>query len=195
MKTHTALHRAARLAATLAGRVARAAAAAAIVAAPLVAAPDPASANAPSEDAARADRYLGELLAEINARRARVGTPPLAYAGPSANAAVSQYLADLTPLMVAYNACFHGMGNPVAPGWDYVAASGLRGEVGGEVLGCPGNDGYWTPKRIADGWWSSPSHFQSLYGDPSARLLACGTYGPQKNGSAYQTIACLTYRV
>src|SRR5262245_55832076 len=75
--------------------------------------------------------YLDQLLAEINARRAMVGTPPLAYIAPEANSAVGGYLADLTPQMEAYRSCFHGQNNPVAPGWDYVAASGIDGEARG----------------------------------------------------------------
>ena len=139
--------------------------------------------------------YTDQLLSEINARRARAGTAPLSYVAPATNEAVSQYLADLTPLMRAYNTCFHGMYNPVAPGWDYVAAAGLDAEVGGEVLGCPMEGFYWTPQQIADGWWSSPSHFGSLYGDPSANVVACGTYGAGRDGNGYQTVACITYRI
>ena len=154
-----------------------------------VAAPVAAPAEAPSA------AYMDQLLREINARRARAGTAPLAYVAPSANQAVSQYLTDLTPLMRAYRTCFHGMGNPVAPGWDYVAAVGLDAEVGGEVLGCPMDGFFWTPQQIADGWWNSPSHFGSLYGDPSANAVACGTYGAGRDGRGYQTVACITYRV
>ena len=54
---------------------------------------------------------------------------------------------------------------------------------------------HWTPKQIADGWWNSPSHFGSLYGDPSANAVACGTYGAGRDGRGYQTVACITYRV
>ena len=98
-------------------------------------------------------------------------------------------------MMVAYNSCVHGMYNPVAPGWDYVEAAGLPGDAHGEVLACPDSNGFWTASKIAESWWSSPVHFQSLYADPDANVVACGTYGPQKNGAAYQTIACITYRV
>src|SRR5919112_442927 len=52
--------------------------------------------------------YLEQLLDEINAGRARAGTAPLAYAGAGANDAVGRYLAELTPLMLAAGACFHG---------------------------------------------------------------------------------------
>ena len=190
------LGRAAAIVRRATGVIGRAIVAGVIVSTPIIAAPaTEAAAAAPSEDAARADRYLGQLLSEINARRARVGSPPVAYATQAANSAVDQYLADLTPLMLAYNSCFHGTGNPVPPGWDYVGASGLRGDAHGEVIACPGTDGYWTPARIADSWWGSPPHFQSLYADPDANAVACGTYGPQKNGAAYQTIACITYRI
>ena len=151
--------------------------------------------GAQSTEAVRASRYMDQLLSEINARRAKAGTPPIAYAASAANAAVDQYLADLTPMMLAYNACFHGMGNPVPPGWDYVAMSGLAGEARGEVIACPDSNGFWTAKTIADGWWNSPMHHMYLYGDPGANAVACGTYGAQKGGSAYLTIACVTYRI
>jgi hypothetical protein len=138
---------------------------------------------------------MDQLLNEINARRARAGTGPVAYAPGDANPAVTQYLADLTPRMVAMRSCFHGMYDPVAPGWDYVAATGLAGEARGEVLGCPGQGYYWTAKTIADGWWNSPSHFRSLYADPNANAVACGAYGVGSNGNGYQTVACVTYRI
>ena len=144
---------------------------------------------------ARATSYLDQLLGEINTRRANAGSPPVAFAGSDANLAVSQYLADLTPMMVAMHSCFHGTGNPVSPGWDYVKGIGFRGEARGEVLACPGDDGFWTAKKIADGWWNSPSHWRSLYGDPRVNAIACGTFGAQNSGRAYQTIACVTYRI
>ena len=134
--------------------------------------------------------YLDQLLDEINRRREQAGTPPLTYAPDDANDAVGRYLADLTPLMLAAHGCFHGS----SPGWSYVAAVGFRAEPRGEVLACPSNDGYWTPDRIADGWWSSPVHQRVLYGDPNANAVACGTYGSQRGGATYQTIACVTYR-
>jgi uncharacterized protein YkwD len=143
----------------------------------------------------RAASYLDQLLNEINARRAAAGTPPVVYAGWQENQAVGQYLADLTPMMVAMHSCFHGQYNPVSPSWDYVAASGFEGQARGEVLACPGDDGFWTAPKIADGWWNSPSHWQSLYGDGRVNAIACGTFGPQRGGRAYQTIACVTYRV
>jgi hypothetical protein len=158
-----------------------------------VAAPVEAPAAAPLE--APTPAYLEQLLDEINARRAKIGSPPLAYASGEANFAVTQYLADLTPLMKAQHACFHGSNNPVAPGWDYVAMSGLKGKVGGEVLGCPGDGFYWTPAKIADGWWASPSHFSALYVDAKANTVACGAYAVGAGGKGYQTVACVTYRV
>jgi uncharacterized protein YkwD len=144
---------------------------------------------------ARAASYLDQLLGEINERRAKAGSPPVVYAGLEANQAVGQYLADLTPRMVALHSCFHGNGNPVSPGWDYVKVSGFGGEARGEVLACPGDDGFWTAPKIADGWWNSPSHWRSLYGDPRVNAIACGTFGAQNGGRAYQTIACVTYKV
>ena len=157
---------------------------AAVLAAPL---------GAPAE--APASTYLDQLLGEINARRAMAGTPPITYVTREANDAVSQYLADLTPLMQAYHTCFHGTGDPVPPAWDYVAAAGLDGEPRGEVLGCPGEGFYWSAQAITDGWWRSPSHFHSLYADPEANAVACGTYGPRRDGQAFVTIACVTYQI
>ena len=104
--------------------------------------------------------YLDDLLTEINARRARIHSPALAYVSSDANFAVTRYLTDLTPRMIAQKTCFHGQNNPVAPSWDYVTASGFDARVGGEVLGCPGESFFWSPQQIADGWWSSPSHFR-----------------------------------
>src|SRR5689334_9366496 len=98
---------------TVATLLAPMAAPTAALAAP-VEAPGAAPAEAPAPD------YLDSLLNEINARRAKLGAQPLMNAGPEANFALSQYLADLTPLMQARHACFHGTNNPVAPGWDYV---------------------------------------------------------------------------
>ncbi len=143
----------------------------------------------------QAASYLDQLLGEINERRAKAGSPPVVFAGIEANQAVGQYLADLTPRMVSQRACFHGTGNPVSPGWDYVKGSGFSGEARGEVLACPGDNGFWTAPKIADGWWSSPSHWRSLYGDPRVNAIACGTFGAQNGGRAYQTIACVTYKV
>jgi hypothetical protein len=143
----------------------------------------------------RAASYLDQLLGEINTRRARAGSPPVVYAGTKANQAVGQYLADLTPMLVAMHACFHGDGNLVAPGWDYVTGSGFQGEARGEVLACPDDQGRWTAAKIADGWWSSSTHREILYADASATAVACGTYGPRQGGRAYQTIACVTYKI
>jgi uncharacterized protein YkwD len=144
----------------------------------------------------RAASYLDQLLTEINIRREKAGTPPVVYAAPTANQAVSQYLADLTPLMVNMHSCFHGNHNPVSPSWDYVSLqAGFGGKPRGEVLACPGDNGFWTAPKIADGWWNSPSHFASLYGDARVNAIACGTFGPQNGGRAYQTIACTTYQI
>ena len=143
----------------------------------------------------RAASYLDQLLGEINARRQRVGNGPVAYINPTANRAVSQYLADLTPMMVSLHACFHGDGYLISPGWDYVKGSGFEGEARGEVLACPDDNASWTAAKIADGWWRSPIHRATLYGDASATAVACGTYGPRQGGRAYQTIACVTYQI
>lgn len=139
--------------------------------------------------------YLGQLLGEINARRAARGSQPLMFAPSDANRAVDHYLADLTPVMMAFGSCFHGMYNPVPPGWDYVSAAGLQGEALGEVIACPDDSGYWTARNIADSWWQSPAHHDAIYGDPFANMVACGTFGPQRNGQAFVTIACVTFRV
>ncbi len=48
-------------------------------------------------DEAEPGPYLEQLLEEINAGRARVGTAPLAYVGAGVNDAVSRYLSELTP--------------------------------------------------------------------------------------------------
>ena len=165
------------------------------IVAPTAAAPAAMAAPVAAPAEAPSSAYMDQLLAEINARRARVGTAPVAYAPGDANPAVSQYLADLTPRMVAMRTCFHGMHNPVAPGWDYVAATGLAGEARGEVLGCPGQGYYWSARAIADGWWNSPSHFRSLYADRNANAVACGAYGAGGNRNGYQTVACVTYRI
>jgi hypothetical protein len=140
----------------------------------------------------RPSRYFDQLLTEINARRAMVGSPPLSYADDSANDAVQQYLADLTPLMLSTNVCFHGMHNPVAPGWDYVAAAGLGGQARGEVIGCPMSGFQWTPQQITKSWWESPAHFGTLYGDPEANVIACGGYGG--GGRGPEVVACVVFR-
>lgn len=140
--------------------------------------------------------YVQQLLDEINGHRGHDGSPPLRYVSPNANQAVSQYLSDLTPRMLAANSCFHGTGGTegVQPSWDYMAANGVNERALGEVLGCPGFDGYWTPSQIANRWWQSPPHRTKLYLDRTADTLACGVYGPQRGGKAYQTIACVTLR-
>ncbi len=175
-----------------------------LLSAPWLAVPSSAQAAGPSEGQhnasagvmdVQAASYLDQLLGEINERRARAGNQPLIYAGSDANLAVGQYLADLTPMMVSLRSCFHGTGNPVSPGWDYVKGVGFGGEARGEVLACPGNNGFWTAPKIADGWWNSPSHWRSLYGDSRVNAIACGTFGPQNGGRAYQTIACVTYKI
>jgi hypothetical protein len=167
--------------------------AASLLVTPVSAPRDAFAAPAEAKPAAPSGGYLDQLLHEINGRRARVGSPPLSYANAGANAAVGQYLADLTPMMMSMNACFHGMHNPVPPGWDYVAASGVGGEARGEVIGCP-MDGYqWSPQQIANSWWESPAHFQALYGDPDANIVACGGYGQGRRG--YESVACVTFRI
>jgi hypothetical protein len=139
--------------------------------------------------------FLARLLGEINARRAARGAPPLTFAPADANRAVDRYLADLTPVMMSYGSCFHGMYNPVPPGWDYVTAAGLQGDALGEVIACPDDSGFWTAPNIADSWWQSPAHHEAIYGDYAANVVACGTFGPQRGGQAFTSIACVTFRV
>jgi hypothetical protein len=138
--------------------------------------------------------YVRQLVDEINGWRAAAGTAPLALDGDGPRAALASYVADLTRAMVATGQCFHGDGHRVASVWDYLAASGVTLSGGSEVLGCPSHDGYWTPTRIAERWWTSPLHHQLLYRDPNVNTLACGTYGPQRGGAAYQTVVCVAYR-
>lgn len=138
--------------------------------------------------------YLEQLLDEINRRRSAAGTPPLAFVSSEANAALDRHAAELTATMLASGVCGHGVGDPPRFGWDYVADAGVDAEGAGEVIACPGGDGFWTAARVADGWWGSPFHARVLYDDSSANALACGTYGPQNGGRAYQTILCVTLR-
>ncbi len=142
----------------------------------------------------RASDYLLQLVGEINARRASAGTSPLALAAMPVNASIAQYVADLTPRIAERGKCFHGDGQPVAPGWDYAAAAGLGAPAGGEVLACPDSTGYWTPAKLAERWWLSESHKQTLYVDGSTNLVACGTFNALDGGKAFQTIACVTFR-
>jgi len=121
-----------------------------------------------------------------------VGTQPVSYIGEEANEAVGAYLADLTPVLEATMGCYHGD----TPAWDYVAAAtGFGGEARGEVLACPDGNGFWTSDRIAEAWLNSPGHFEEIYGDPDANAVACGTYGAQRGGRAFETIACVTYHL
>lgn len=138
-------------------------------------------------------RYVERLLAEINLRREQAGVPTLVLAPERANVAADRYLADLTPAMVASGTCGHGAGSPARYSWDYVAETGFPGVGRGEVIACAEMTGHWTPARLAQSWWDSPVHQRILYADPRASLVACGTYGPHRDGAAYQTVACVTY--
>lgn len=137
--------------------------------------------------------YLARLLHEINHKRASIGARPLAYAGGHANAAVDRYLADLAPMMQAYNACFHGTGYPVRPGWDYTRDAGVDVFPRGEVLACPDSEADWTPEYAAERWWRSPGHAQILYADGDAGHIACGVYGQRRGKASYTTVACVTF--
>ena len=162
---------------------------------PDVASAAPVAARGKGQPSGQDGNYLEQLLQEINSRRSRVGARPLAFAPADANRAVDQYLADLTPVMMSYGACFHGNHNPVPPSCEYVSASGLGGDALGEVLACPDDSGYWTAQHIADSWWQSPIHHQAIYSDRDANVVACGTFGPQRGGQAFVTIACVTFRI
>ena len=63
------------------------------------------------------------------------------------------------------------------------------------MLACPDDTGFWTADRIADAWLNSPVHFDEIYGDGDANAVACGTYNALRGGQAYETIACVTYRL
>ena len=167
--------------------------AASLLVTPISASAPALAAPAEASPSSQSNRYLDQLLNEINHRRAMVGSPPLSYVDDTANGAVFDYLADLAPLMMAMNVCFHGQHNPVAPGWDYVSASGLEGEARGEVIGCPMGGFQWTPQQITASWWDSPAHFEALYGDPEANVVACGGYGEGRRG--FEAVACVTFRI
>jgi hypothetical protein len=147
------------------------------------------------EDSARSV-YLAKLFDEVNERRDRAHTPRFEMMVTEGNEAVNAYLADLLPAMVTRRACFHGDSvYGMRAGWDYLAPLGIdTGMIGGEVLACPdtAGSGFWTPARIADGWWGSPTHQQTLYRDPRPIGVACGAEGPIRGGEAYETVACIT---
>ena len=137
--------------------------------------------------------YLDQLLGEVNSRRSLVGASPLAFVSNDANRAVRQYLNDLVPHMVAQNTCFHGDYNPVPPAWDYVASVATLPEpaVRGEVLACPMTGYYWAAPELAETWWRSPYHQQTLYTDPDAAVVACGVFDARNGGVL--AAACVVY--
>ena len=135
---------------------------------------------------------MDQLLGETNARRGRAGAAPLAYVAPAANLAVSQYLADLTPLMWENNTCYHGMGYPVARGWNFVAAAGLDAAVSSEVLGCPMDGFHWTPEQIADhsvpgSHWPVLCEAPACSGKPGTVGWSQAHYDIQRLGSCPRT--------
>jgi len=141
--------------------------------------------------------YMTLLFQEINTRRDKAGTPRYEYMADAGSEAVDAYLHDLLPAMESLHACFHGSDRPdiARAGWDYLEDIGVDTSlVGGEVLACPdtGDTGFWTPPGIATGWWNSPHHFSTLYGDNRPSIVACGAQGPIKNGTAWETVACIT---
>jgi len=119
--------------------------------------------------------FLDRLVDEINQRRELAGTQPLALM-PSATPPLDDFFAQTLPELAWPGPCVHHLvdGEDSA---SYVQASGVNGEARGEVLACPGPEPYWTPDRTADEWWSSPGHFDVLYGDPDANALACSAVG------------------
>lgn len=141
----------------------------------------PSAAAAPVADDEIADAFLNRLLDEINARRGNLGTQPLAYVPASVSSALDGYLAAVTPAIAWPGPCTH-LTIDGAYSWDFLFAAGYDGEARGEVIACPGPEPYWTPDRTAEQWWESPVHFDVLYADPDANVLACSTYG---RGSAY----------
>jgi hypothetical protein len=155
-------------------------------------------ADAPPGDNPEADRkaYLTLLFEDINIGRDRAPTPRYEYMSDRGSEAVDEYLQDLLPAMKEADACFHGSDQPgMQAGWDYLGEVGIEeSSVGGEVLACPDVDraGFWTPSGISIGWWNSPSHWKTLYGDPVVRVLACGVEAPINGGESYETVACLT---
>jgi hypothetical protein len=140
--------------------------------------------------------YMTLLFQEINVRRDQAATPRYEYMADAGSEAVNAYLRDLLPAMVGARSCFHGSDGPgMRAGWDYLEDVGIdESKVGGEVLACPDVDagGFWTPPGIATGWWNSPSHWKTLYGDSRPSIVACGAEVPLKGGMAYETVACIT---
>lgn len=155
------------------------------------------NASAPGDNPEAARKaYMTLLFQEINLRRDRAASPRYEYMADAGSEAVDAYLHDLLPAMVETRSCFHGSEQPgMRAGWDYLEDVGIdETKVGGEVLACPdvGAGGFWTPTGIADGWWRSPSHWRTLYGDRRPRFVACGAQEPIRGGLAFTTVACLT---
>jgi hypothetical protein len=180
-----------------------------LLASPAAAVPAAAAPVADHDDDV-SDPYLGRLLDEINKRRDAIGTQHLAYIPASANAALDGFLAQTLPAMAWPRPCQHHLASG-SLSWDYVRATGFDGEARGEVMACPGPEPYWTPDRVAEHWWESPTHFSVLYADPDANGLACSASGlksvvvtskGKRKGSAPVTVAgdaadavlCVTFR-
>jgi hypothetical protein len=139
----------------------------------------PVSAAPANDDDVATGAFLGRLLDEINKRREQAGTQRLAYIAPGATGALDDFFAQTLPELAWPGPCVHHLVDGEDSG-EYVLARGFVGEVRGEVLACPGpEEPYWTPNRTADEWWSSPGHFEVLYGDPDANSLACSVVGVQ----------------
>jgi hypothetical protein len=159
---------------------------------------EPADAPPGDNPEAEAERkaYLTLLFQAINIGRDRAPTPRYEYMTDSGSEAMDAYLQDLLPAMKEADACFHGSENPdMQAGWDYLGEVGIdESSVGGEVLACPDVDrvGFWTPPGISTGWWNSPSHWKTLYGDVHVKVLACGVEAPINGGESYETVACTT---
>lgn len=133
----------------------------------------------PADNHEQTDGFLRRLLDEINARRALAGTQPLTSVPSTATAALDGFLAQTLPELAWPGPCVHHLVDGEGS-WSYVQAAGFGGEMRGEVLACPGpEEPYWTPGRTADEWWSSPAHFEVLYGDPDANTVVCSAAGVQ----------------
>jgi hypothetical protein len=153
-----------------------------------------ADASEPPADTSGA-AYADRLLAEINGRRAALGSPPLRFISGAANQAIDRYLTDLGPRMRAQRVCLHGNYDPTPPGWEYVEQSEprVRGRARGEVLACPADGHFWSSGQIAETWWASQYHHLALYADRDADALACGAIEQSPDGEGFGIVACVVY--
>lgn len=129
------------------------------------------------------DVFLVRLLEAINARRERSGTQHLSFVPAGANAALGGFLDEAVRDIAWPSPCMHQVVHG-AFSWDVVAATGFGGDPRGEVLACPGPEPYWTADGAAEQWWSSPIHFDILYGDGESNAIACSAYGVRGTAAA-----------